>query len=143
MAGMSKYLALALFNSSLNPVRSAFPSIDGLYLALHTAAPSDSGYGNEATYGAYQRRPLNSLTATVGSETVYGDVDVVVTNGSAVAFPASIGPVNETITHWAIWDSAVVGDGNVLYSGALSASRVVEVGDSIVVPDGNITITLK
>lgn len=143
MAGLSKYLALALFNSSLNPVRAAFTPPAGLWLGLHTAAPSDSTYGNEATFGAYARQALNSLTAELAAETPSGHVDVIITNGSALVFPASTGPSGQTITHWAIWDSEAVGDGNVLYSGNLGSSRLIVVGDSVVIPEHNITITLK
>lgn len=143
MAGLSKYLALALFGASLNPVRSAFTPPSGLWLSMHTAPPSDSTYGHEATYGSYARQALNSLTAETVAETVSGDVDILVKNGSALVFPASTGPTNQTLTHWAIWDSQSVGDGNILYSGSLGSSRLIVVGDSVVVPEGSISITLK
>lgn len=143
MAGLSKYLALALFNMSLNPVRSAFSPPSGLYIGLHTAAPSDSTYGNEATYIGYLRQPVNSLTATTQTETVGGDADVLVTNGSAIVFPASASAAGQTITHWAIWDSAGSGEGNVLYSGPLASSRLITTGDSVVIPEGAIQITIK
>lgn len=143
MAGLSKYLALLLFNSTLNPVRQAFAPPEGLYLGLHTAAPSDNSYGNEATYGGYARQALNSLTATLDAETGAGDVNVLVTNGSAVSFPASTSATGQTITHFAIWDSVTVGDGNILYSGALASSRLVVLGDQVVVSEGSITLTIK
>ena len=143
MAGLSKYLALAIFNMSLNPVRAAYSPPPGLWIGLHYAAPSDSTYGNEATFGAYARQPINSLTADVGSETAGGDVDVIVTNGTAVVFPASTGPVNQAITHWSIWDSEQVGAGNILYSGALASPRLVVPGDAVVIPETSITITIK
>lgn len=142
MAGMSKYLALALFNNTLNPVRASFAPPEGLYLALHTAAPSDDTYGNEATFGAYARQALNSLTAEL-VPAAGGNVDVEVTNGASVTFPASTGAVGQTITHWAIWDSSAVGTGNILYSGAIVPSRTVGNGDVVVVPAGNLVITLK
>lgn len=143
MSGISKYLALALFNMSLNPVRSSYTPPAGLWLSLHTGPVSDATYGKEVTYGAYARQALNSLTANSSVETVDGDLDIVVTNGSAVVFPISTGPVGQTITHWAIWDSEAVGDGNVLYSGPLASSRMVIVGDSVVVPENSITLTIK
>lgn len=143
MAGLSKHLALSLFNMSLNPVRSAYTPPAGLFIGLHTGAPSDSTYGKEATFGAYVRRPINSLTAEDGAESIDGEVLLVVKNGSAVVFPASTGPANQTITHWAIWDSEAVGDGNILYSGPLESPRLIAVGDSVVIPDGAITITIK
>lgn len=144
MSGLSKYLALQLFNSTLNPVRESFAPPAALYLGLHTAAPSDSTYGNEATFGGYARQPLNSLTAVASAETTGGDVDVVVTNGSAVVFPASTSTAGlQIITHWAIWDTAATGDGNILYSGALASSRGIALGDSVVLPETSITLTIK
>lgn len=143
MSGLSKYMALALFDASLNPVRNAFPLPAGLWLGLHTAATNDATYGNEATFGAYARQALNSLTAQTTTGTSTGDIDVLVTNGSALVFPASTGPSPQLITHWAILDTETVGEGNVLYSGALGVSRLIAVGDSVVVPEGNISITIK
>jgi len=143
MAGLSKHLALALFNMSLNPVRAAYNPPAGLWLGLHTGPISDATYGKEATYGAYARQALNSLTANSSAETANGDIDLLVTNGSAIVFPISTGPVGQTITHWAIWDSEAVGDGNVLYSGPLGSSRLVITGDSVVVPEGTLTLTIK
>jgi hypothetical protein len=142
MAGLSKYLALALFNMSLNPVRSNYSPPGGLWMALHTSAPSDATYGNEATYAGYVRQPVNSLTAGTGLE-VAGDVDVVVKNGSVIVFPASTAVAGQTITHWSIWDSAAAGDGNILYSGALTSSRLIVLGDSVVIPENAITITIQ
>lgn len=142
MAGLSKYLALALFDMSLNPVRAAYTPPAGLWLALHTAAPGDASYGHEATYGAYARQAVNSLYSESTAETSGGDVDMVITNGAAIIFPASTGPAGQTITHWAIWDSQNKNEGNILYSGALSASRYITSGDSVVIPEGNLLITM-
>lgn len=143
MSGLSKHLALALFNNSLNPVRTAYEPPVGLWLALHTAAPSDATYGNEASFASYARQALNSLTATPQTETAGGDLDILASNGSAVIFPASTGAVGQTITHWAIWDSQAAGTGNVLYSGSLGAARTVNSGDSVVVGQGQLTLTIK
>ena len=142
MAGLSKYLALALFNATLNPIRTALTPPPELWLALHTDAPGDASYGKEATYGAYARQALNSMTSDSGVENGQGDVNVTAANGAPVIFPASTGPVGQTITHWAIWDSETIGDGNILYSGALASSRLIAVGDSVVIPEGNIVITI-
>lgn len=143
MSGLSKHLAMSLFNMSLNPVRSAYTPPAGLWIGLHTGAPSDSTYGKEATFGAYARQPINSLTAENAAEALDGEVLLVIKNGSAMVFPPSTGPTNQTITHWSIWDSQAVGDGNILYSGALGSPRLIAVGDSVVIPEGNITITIK
>lgn len=142
MAGMSKYLALALFNATLNPLRIPLTPPPELWLSLHTGAPGDASYGNEATYGAYARQAINSLTTDSATENAQGEVTVTVTNGSPLTFPASTGPSGQTVTHWAIWDSETVGEGNILYSGALSVSRLVTTGDSVVIPENNIQITM-
>jgi len=143
MAGLSKYLGLALFNMALNPVRASYTPPDGLWIALHTAPPSDATYGNEATYLSYARQPLNSLTANTLTESVTGDVDIEVTNGSAVVFPPSTSATGQTVTHWAIWDKQVVGDGNILFSGSLVTSRSITTGDSVVIPEQSITLLIK
>lgn len=142
MAGLSKYLALALFNTTLNPLRVNMTPPPGLWLALHTAPPGDATYGREATYTGYARQSLNSLFSNSAVEDAQGNVLVTVTNGSAVVFPASTSTSGQTITHWAIWDSAIAGDGNILYSGNLASPRLIVSGDSVVVPEGNIVLTI-
>jgi hypothetical protein len=143
MAGMSKHLALAVFNMSLNPVRAAYNPPDGLWISLHTGAPSDSYYGQEASYAGYARQPINSLTATTSAESPEGDVDITVTNGTAVIFAPSYSATDQTITQWAIWDRQAVGDGNILYSGSLGSSRTVSNGDSVVIPDFSLVLLIK
>lgn len=142
MAGMSKYLALALFNATLNPLRTSLTPPPELWLALHTAPPGDATYGNEATYDAYVRQPLNSLTSNSGSEDAQGNISIYITNGSALVFPASTDDAQQTITHWAIWDSQTANEGNILYSGALASARLIVNGDSVVIPEGNIAIQM-
>lgn len=141
MAGFSKYLALAIFNMALNPIRSAFTPPAVLYLSLHTAQPSDATYGTEITYLSYARQPVNSLTATLAAE-VAGEVAVNVTNGSAFIFPNSTDPADFTATHWAIWDSQAVGSGNILFSGPISSPRVISNGSGLVIPQGSLALTL-
>lgn len=143
MSGLSKHLALSIFNMSLNPVRAAYAPPVGLWVGLHYSAPSDATYGKEAGYGAYARQPVQSFTAENGVETAGGDIDTIVTNGTAVIFPASTGPAAQTITHWSIWDSEEVGAGNILFSGAVGTPRLVAVGDAVVIPEGSIQITFK
>lgn len=143
MAGMSKYLALALFNMALNPSRAAFTPPAGLWIALHTAPPSDSTYGTEATYLGYARQTIESLTATTLAETAGGDVNIKVTNGAAITFPPSTSATGQAVTNWAIWDDATVGNGNILFSGSLATPRLVSAGDSVVIPELAITLLIK
>jgi len=135
MSGLSRYAAQALFDRTLNPSTRERP----VYLALHSGPVNDETYGSEAHFTGYVRQPANSLYATVVAA-LDGEVMLVAKNGSAIEFPASSGPM-ETITHWALWDDPVTGAGNVLYSGAMASSRVVEDGDFVVVWPGELVLT--
>lgn len=130
MSGLSRYAAQGLFDRTLNPSTREAPN----FLALHKAAVDDEAYGGEADYIGYVRMPLNSMYAQV-TPTVGGEVVLIARNGSQVIFPSSEGPIN-LLTHWAIWDTETIGDGNVLYSDALAFSKILEFGDVLIVqPD--------
>jgi hypothetical protein len=140
MSGLSQYLALALFNATLNPSPTALTPPSGLWVGLHTAKPDDTTYGNEAGYSGYARIRVDSFTASV--QAAGGESTVVVTNNHAVVFGPSTDGVDHYISHWAVWDAEAVGSGNILYSGSIVPSRVVSPGDWVVIPESNATITL-
>lgn len=92
-----------------------------LYFALYTSAPSDAGGGTEVTGGGYARvSKTNNLTnfpaASAGSKSNANDIDF----GTASADWG-------TITHVAVLDAA--SSGNLLFWGALTASKTVQNGD--------------
>ena len=95
-----------------------------LAIALFTAAPSDSGGGTEVTGGSYARvdhPPLDAnWTATSGTD---GQTD----NNSVITFPAPTANWG-TVTHFGIFDALTTG--NLLYHGALTASKVINSGDA-------------
>ena len=100
-----------------------------LYLALHTADPTDAGTGAEVSGGSYARQAItfNAAHATNGT----------ITNSSAEEFtsmPAA------TVSHIAIWDDAATG--NMLFYGAVTASKTVASGDTISMAADALTITL-
>lgn len=142
MPGMSKHLATMLYNLTLNPSRGQIQVSppDSIFLALHSSAPDDQSYGGEASYGGYARVSIESLTAEV-IDVGGGEFTLRVTNNLAVTFPESTGP-EETCTHWAIWDAQAKGDGNILYSGALSSARLVSTGDAVVVAQGDLVLDI-
>lgn len=123
MAGKSQYLEQTLINSTLRAV--AFPSVAGsVYVALYTAAPSDTGGGTEVTGGAYARvavsRATGSWAAPTGSPSA-------TSNSAAVTFPSPTANWG-TVTHFAVLDAS--SGGNQLYWGALGTSRNVLNGDN-------------
>jgi hypothetical protein len=62
------------------------------------------------------------------------------TNAANIEFPAS-GGTNNTITHVIIADAS--SSGNILFVGALDASKVIASGDIFRINAGNLTIELK
>jgi hypothetical protein len=140
MAGFSQYLALAVFNATLNPSPTALTPPSGLWVALHTAEPNDTTYGSEANYSGYQRSKVDSLTASV--QLVGNLSKVLVTNNRAITFNPSTDGTDTTITHWSIWDASNPGDGNMLYSGEIVPARIVAPNDWVVIPEGNVSLEI-
>jgi hypothetical protein len=114
---------------------AAYTAPATLYLALSTADPLDDGSGlNEPSGGSYARLAVaNNLTnwpaATGGSKS--NGVDM-----TFVTATASWG----VISHMAIFD-AVTG-GNMLAHAALTSSKTIDNGDTVIFEAGNLTITL-
>jgi hypothetical protein len=123
MAGKSQYTEVSLLNSVLRGV--AFPAVTGsVYVALYTAAPSDTGGGTEVTGGAYARAAVSRAT---GSWVAPTGAPSATSNAVAVTFPSPTANWG-TVTHFAIYDAATVG--NELYWGVLGTSRNILNGDS-------------
>jgi len=101
------------------------------YVALYTAAPSDSGGGTEVSTGGYTRKSvtLNSASSPEGTTE----------NAGIVTWTAS-GADFGTVTHMAILDAAT--SGNFLWHGELTASKLVADGDTAQFDVGNLTLTL-
>lgn len=106
-----------------------------LYVSLHTADPGEGGdqTTNEATYTSYARV---AVARTSGGWTVSGNA---VTNAAAIVFPEATGGSN-TITHFGV-GVAVSGAGQLLYSGALTASLAVSTGIEPQFAAGDLDIT--
>ena len=141
MPGFSQQVAQEIFNATLASSRSNLAAKAGVWMSLHTAAPSDASGGNEATYTGYARVNIASVMASsvTGSAP---EQSVRATNNADINFPASTGS-NQTVTHWAIWSDQTLGTSAFLmYSGALSSSRNVQSGDVVVIPSGQLQIDL-
>ena len=93
-----------------------------LFCSLHTADPGEAGVQttSEAAYTSYARA---AVPRTAGGWTVAGDN---ASNTAIVQWPQATGG-SETETHYGI-GTAVSGAGNLLASGALTASLAVSNG---------------
>lgn len=101
------------------------------FVALYTAAPSDSGGGTEVTGGGYSRKSVTFNAASSPGGTT--------SNSGIVSWTAS-GANYGTVTHVGIFDASTAG--NLLWQGALSASKTVNDGDTLQFAAGNLTLTL-
>lgn len=124
--------ATAIANLADNAASSP---LTNLFVALHTADPTDSGSqtSSEATYTNYGRA---TVARTSGGWTVSGNG---VTNAAAVGFAACTGGSN-TITHFSI-GVAVSSTSKALYIGTVSPNLAVSNGITPSFAIGQISIT--
>ena len=125
MTAMTDYLEDNLLNHVLR--NTAFTSPTTVYVALFTTATNDAGGGTEVAGGSYARQAITFSVPTGG----------VTSNTAIVTFPTASAGWG-TITHFAIFDA--VSGGNMLYHGALAASRTVQAGDTFRFPVSNVTV---
>lgn len=134
MAAFSDYLEAAIINSVLR--NTAFPAEPAnVYISLHTSATTDAGGGTEVTGNAYARKAV-STTGQFAAPGVGGSTS----NSNEIAFAAASGGNWGTVTHFGIWDA--VTSGNLLFHGALTASKTVNDGDIFRFAAGALVITL-
>lgn len=101
------------------------------YVALYTAAPSDSGGGTEVSGNNYSRQSVTFDAASTPGGTT--------SNSGAVSFTATGGNWG-TITHMGIFDAST--SGNLLWHGSLTASKTITDGDTLQFAIGAIDLTL-
>lgn len=118
----SNYSENTTLDANLRAVDPAFRSNASRYIALYTADPGEAGTAitNEAAYGSYARV---AVTAATGFTAASGGSS---SNTGLIQFPeCSSG--SETITYCAIVTTSS-GAGEIIYSGALTASRAISTG---------------
>jgi len=116
---------------------------DSIYVGLATAV-SDAEAGtltevNTSTQDAnYTRQQVTAANWTLAA----GATDQqTVTNAANIEYSASSGVATYTVTHAFIADAA--SSGNILFVGALDASKAIASGDIFRINAGNLTIELK
>ena len=99
---------------------------------------AETGSLTEATFTNYARQQVTASNwTTIGSDST--DTQTAV-NAANIEFPAS-GGTNNTITHSFVADAS--SGGNILFVGALDASKTIASGDIFRINAGNLTIELK
>lgn len=116
---------------------------DSIYVGLATAV-SDAEAGtltevNTTTQDAnYTRKQVTAANWTLASSSTDQQT---VTNAANIEYSASSGVATYTVTHAFIADAA--SSGNILFVGALDASKAIASGDIFRINAGNLTIELK
>jgi len=129
MAALANYSEKLLLDFLMTAGTATRPT--AWYVALYTGAPNDGGGGTELSGDGYSRKSVTwAAAATPGGTT---------SNSNAPSFTASGGSWG-TVTHLGIHDAS--SSGNLLWHGALTASKVIADGDSLDFAAGSIDLTL-
>lgn len=127
MAAFSNYAEDLLVNALLRGISFTAPATP--YVALFVSDPGEGGAGIEVSGGAYTRKaatfsaPSNGVTETTA--------DLVFNQATADW---------GTVGYFAIFDASTAG--NMLFHGALTTPKTIEIDDQFNIPAGNLTVTL-
>lgn len=130
MSAASNYLENEVLDHVLGKGTRDFTSPTALYISLYTTDPGEADTGTEVSGTSYARTAVSFNAASSGSATNNGDV----------TFPAAGSGGWGTVSHIGVHDAASAG--NLLFYGALTASRTVSEGDIFQISDTNCTISL-
>ena len=111
-------------NKLLDTLGGTAFSVSTVYLQLHTGDAGEDGTNNVA--GETTRQSVGFGSASSGSITSSGTVTWTSLSTA------------ETLTHWSAWDAA--SSGNCLWTGALSGSATVAVGDTFQITSLSLTL---
>lgn len=124
---MSNYLENALINATLR--NTTFTSPSTVYVGLYTSDPTDANTGTEVTGGSYARQEATFGAPSNGASTI----------SAAIEFPQATGSWG-TVAYFGILDAST--GGNLLYHGALTASKTIDTGDVFKFATSALTVTL-
>lgn len=104
-----------------------------LYVALLTAAPSDTGGGTEVSGGSYARVAVTSSlanwagTQSAGSTTASTGTSGTTSNNNVITFPAPTANWG-VVSHYAVYDAST--GGNPIFYSAMTTPKTVNNGDA-------------
>lgn len=133
MAAFSDYLEGKIIDSTLRG--QTFPTIATIYVGLSSASPTEAGSYNEVSGTGYARVSIGATTANFTSHGTIGPAS----NAGTISFTTASSSWG-TITHIFLADAS--SGGNMLYYGALTASKTVGANDTFQIAAGDLDITL-
>ena len=108
---------------------------DPVYVALHTADPTNAGTEGEVSAGDYSRQ---SVATTDWSKS--GSGPTTIENDAEVSFGVATSSWG-TITHFSIWDAETAG--NPLWSAAVTEAKEITEDDEARFPIGSLTAEIN
>ena len=130
MSAATNYLENEVLDHILGEGTRDYTSPTTLYIGLFTAVTDgETGSVTEVSGGSYARAAVNFNAASGGSATNNGDVTFTTAT-------ADWG----TVTHVGIYDASTAG--NLLIYATLDTSKTVSNGDTFVIQDTNLTVSL-
>lgn len=141
MSAASNYLENKLLDHTLRYGTAPYTGVTTLYLALFNNTSGNAAANLEA--GTLTDETSTSGTAYARTAITFGAASSgTSTSNNTVTFAAATGAGFGTITHVAIMDGATAGAGNVLFWGAVTTAKTIDVGDTFQVSSGSLTISL-
>lgn len=138
MSAISNYLESALMQEVFNGVAYTGPST---WVSLYTTDPTDADSGAEVSGGSYAR--LRVYAQAGGSPdwntAVVDGTGYLVDNSDVLTFTTATASWG-TVTHFGVHDAVTAG--NLLFHGALTASKAVGNGDTFTFPVGDLDFKL-
>lgn len=126
---VSDYLEEKLINHTFRNTAYTTPGTS-IYVALHTANPTDAGSGAEVVYTSYARVQVTVWDAPSARATQ---------NTNVINFPTPGSDGDAPVTHIGIWDDPTAG--NLLFYGALTTPKNIQNGVDFSIAAGNIDIS--
>lgn len=120
---------MSLTNTGETTILNLFKESKDHYLALFTAAPSETGGGTEVTGGAYARQKVTFGTPSNGS----------MANSAAIEFPTATADWG-TAKAWGLFDAAT--SGNLIWYGSITTPKELLSGDIYRINAGSLTLTM-
>lgn len=132
MSGFSNYSARRTIDFWLQNNSMASNPPANKYLALFFADPTDANVtANEVAAAWYARQIANSWNVTGEN---------IAANANQISYNAVTGAA-VTITHWGLYDALVAG--NLIASGALDASQLLNISDILTWGAGELILTFE
>jgi len=130
---LSDYAEAKIIDHSVGKTSWTMPTVS---VALYTATPTDSTAGTEvANSGSYARKVTTGAdwsAASAGANANAADITFTTATGSW-----------GTVAGVALTDSSTYGGGNIIWYGALTASKTVDSGDTFKFAAGDLTLSLN